>query len=90
MSVKPGHASLAHVTATSTAFARPCVVEAIAVTKAIAVFRDGSSTTAAKLTVRSTAGATVTLPFPSGVAFTDRVHVTITGTSASVDIAYRA
>jgi hypothetical protein len=90
MSVKPGHAQFLHVTATSTALARAAVVEAIACTKAIAVFRDGSSTTAAKLTIRSTAGATVPMAFPTGVAFNSGIHVTITGTSASVDIAYRA
>jgi len=88
----PTHARPLHVTATSTALARPAVVDAISVTAGKAVFRDGTSTTAAVYTLKATtalAGNSATVTFPTGLVFTNRIHVTVTGSSASVDLAIR-
>jgi hypothetical protein len=78
-----------NVVATSTVQARPCIVDSINVFGCKCVVRDGTSTNAALMTLRGTTAQSAAVDFPRGARFTRGLHVTLTGSSASVTIAFR-
>jgi len=82
-------ATLRALTASSTVTQAPAVFDSVSVYGGKAVFHNGSSTTAAVLTVRGTTAQSGSVVFPRGLRFDAGWAVTITGTSALVTLALR-
>lgn len=70
----------------------PVVVTAVVLTAgadaASVVLRDGGAGGTVRLTLKAAANSSVPVIFPSGVVFGSGVHVTLTGTSPTVSVAY--